>query len=143
MTFNELAYTLPNGFHDAELHRIEMDYLTRTLRLHLVVWIGDMDDPPRREAYRPALVTLKDVAYLIIEPPDFEVRQQGEYPWRERGNIRIDAGEGPVSESNTIVPPAPEGTTANWMYIDDFNRYLFFAAGDSSLEWTGAEEIRA
>ena len=29
------------------------------------------------------------------------------------------------------------------MYLSDFNRFLFFAAGDSSLEWTGDEELRA
>jgi len=142
MTFDELDNTLPNGFHDAYLHRIEMDYITRTLQLVVVVWIGDMDDPPRKEAYRQALVTVKDVAYLVIEPPDFESPQNGGYPWEEPGEIRFDTGEGPVSQSNTILPPAPVGTTANWMYLSDFNRCLFFAAGDATLEWTGPEEDR-
>ena len=44
MTFEEVAALLPNGFHDAELQRFEMDYVHRTLRFDLVVWIGNMDD---------------------------------------------------------------------------------------------------
>jgi hypothetical protein len=33
MTLEEVASSLPNGFHDAELQRFEMDYVHRTLRL--------------------------------------------------------------------------------------------------------------
>jgi hypothetical protein len=48
----------------------EMDYVHRTLRFDLLVWIGDMDDSRRRELYRQARLTLDDVAFLVIEPPD-------------------------------------------------------------------------
>ena len=84
MTFEEVAASLPNGFHDAELQRFEMDYVHRTLRFDLAIWIGDMDDSRRRELYRPARLTLDDVAFLVIEPPDIN------YPWLKAGPIRID-----------------------------------------------------
>jgi hypothetical protein len=45
------------------------------LQFDLVVWIGDMDDSRRRELYRPACLTVDDVAFLVIEPPDIN------YPW--------------------------------------------------------------
>jgi hypothetical protein len=48
VTFKEVAASLPNGFHDAELQRFEMDYVHRTLRFDLLVWIGNMDDSRRR-----------------------------------------------------------------------------------------------
>ena len=50
MTLNEVAETLPNGFHDAELRRIELDYDLRSCRIQVDVWVGDMDDTSRREA---------------------------------------------------------------------------------------------
>src|SRR5262245_4358120 len=87
MTFDEVAVSLPNGFHDAELQRFEMDYVHRTLQFNLVVWIGNMDDSRRRELYRPARLTVGDVAFLVIEPPDVN------YPSLKAGSIRIDAGE--------------------------------------------------
>ena len=68
MTFEELARTLPNGFHDAELWRFEMDYGRRRLQFDLDLWIGD-DGAGARELYRPARVTLDQVAFLVIEPP--------------------------------------------------------------------------
>jgi hypothetical protein len=48
MTFQEIAASLPNGFHDAELQRFEMNYLHRKLQFDLVVWVGHMDDAKAR-----------------------------------------------------------------------------------------------
>ncbi len=136
MTFKDAAASLPNGFHDAELQCFEMDYVHRTLRFDLVVWIGNMDDSRRRELYRPARLTFDDVAFLVIEPPDVN------YPWLKAGRIRIDAGEGQPPQSSSTLPAAPAGTQSAWMYLGELNRFLHFSAGSASLEWTGPEENR-
>src|SRR4029450_6602830 len=81
-----------------------MDYVHRTLRFDLLVWIGDMDDPRRRELYRQARLTFDDVAFLVIEPPDVN------YPWLKAGRVRIDAGEGQPPQSSSTLPVAPAGT---------------------------------
>jgi hypothetical protein len=136
MTFEETVAALPNGFHDAELQRFEMDYVHRTLRFDLVVWIGDMADSRGRELYRPARLTLDDVAFLVIEPPDFK------YPWVKAGRIRIDAGEGQPPQSSSPLPVAPAGTRTTWIYLGELNTFLLFSAGSASLEWTGPEVDR-
>ena len=136
MTFEETAAALPNGFHDAELQHFEMDYVHRKLRFDLVVWIGDMDDSRRREFYRPARLTLDDVAFLVIEPPDVN------YPSLKAGRIRIDAGEGQPPQSSSTLPVAPPGTRTTWIYLGELNTFLLFSAGNTSLEWTGPEVDR-
>lgn len=136
MTFEETAAALPNGFHDAELQHFEMDYVHRKLRFDLVVWVGDMDDSRRRELYRPARLTLDDVAFLVIEPPDVN------YPWLKAGRIRIDAGEGQPPQSSSTLPVAPPGTRTTWIYLGALNTFLLFSAGNASLEWTGPEVDR-
>ncbi len=136
MTFGETAAALPNGFHDAELQHFEMDYVHRKLRFDLVVWVGDMDDSRRRELYRPARLTLDDVAFLVIEPPDVN------YPWLKAGRIRIDAGEGQPPQSSSTLPVAPAGTLTTWIYLGELNTFLLFSAGNASLEWTGPEVDR-
>ena len=136
MTFQEAAASLPNGLHDAELLRFEMDYVHRKLQFDLVVWIGDLDESRGRELYRPARLTLDNVAFLAIEPPDIS------YPWLPAGPIRIDAGEGQPRQSSSILPAAPPGTWTTWMYLGELNRFLLLAAGNASLEWTGLEENR-
>jgi hypothetical protein len=136
MTFEEVAASLPNGFHDSELQRFEMDYVHRTLRFDLVIWIGDIDDSQRRELYRPARLTLDDVAFLVIEPPDIN------YPWLKAGPIRIDTGGGQPHQSSSTLPVAPVGTRTTWMYLGELNGFLLLSGGNASLEWTGPEENR-
>ena len=135
MTFEELARTLPNGFHDAELWRFEMDYGRRRLQFDLDLWIGD-DGAGARELYRPARVTLDQVAFLVIEPPDIQ------YDWLTPGSIKIDVGGGRPSQSTSIVPQSPAGNSPSWMYLGEMNRFLLFSAGEATLDWTGLEENR-
>ena len=130
MNFNELDRTLPNGFHDAELRHFEMDYVNRTLRFDLVVWIGKMEDAQ----VRPARVTVASVAFLVLEPPDTN------YPWQKAGTICIDTGEGVPKQSSSKVPNAPEGTAITWMYLKEMNCFLLFAGGEALLEWSGPAE---
>ena len=136
MTFEELSNTLPNGFHDATLQRFEMDYMSRILVLDVVMFIGELDDPSRRELYRPARVTVENVAYLVIDPPD------PLYAFAKPGDLQIDTGEGVPASHDCQLPEPPLGTTLTWMYIADFNRCLYFAGGDSQIEWTEPEENR-
>lgn len=138
MTFQQVAATLPNGFHDAELEHLQMDYVHRKLQFDLLVWVGDLEDTERREVYRPARLTVDDVGFLVIEPPD------PNSPWFKAGSIRIDAGEGHPGHghSSTVLPAAPAGTTITWMYLEELNRFCFFSAGDASLLWTGPEVNR-
>jgi hypothetical protein len=110
-----------------------MDYVGRKLRFDLILWIGRMEDVQAKELYRPARLILEKVAFIVIEPPDES------YPWLEPGTIRIDVGEGQPRQSSTSIPSAPAGASTSWMYINELNSFLLFAAGDASLEWTGPE----
>jgi hypothetical protein len=59
MTLEDLENTLPNGLHDAEVQRIEVDYALRKLTLEVAVRVGDMGEPPeRREAYKSARIEI-------------------------------------------------------------------------------------
>jgi len=136
MTFEDAAASLPNGFHDAELLRFEMDYVQRRLQFDLVLWIGDMDDSRSREIYRRARLTLERVAFLVVEPPD------SSYPWSKADRISIDAGVGQPKQSSSVLPTVPPDTSPAWIYLEELNAFLLFSAGNASLEWTGPEESR-
>ena len=49
-TLQELADTLPNGFHDAEVSSCAIDFVARIVTFELSIWMGDESDPER---YRP------------------------------------------------------------------------------------------
>jgi hypothetical protein len=74
-----------------------MHYIQRRMQFDLVVWIGDMDDSVRRELYRPARLTVDDVAFLVIEPPD-----DGAGLALKGGPIRIDAGQGRLNKARAV-----------------------------------------
>ena len=135
MTFRRLVASLPNGLHDAELRRFELDYELRRLRFELTIWVGNLSDPKSLELYRPAILTFADVAYLVAEPPAAAIPL-------DAGTIRIDAGEGRPKQSSTKLPDAPSNTTVTWIYLEEPNTFLMFAAGEATLEWTGPAESR-
>src|SRR5256885_8257389 len=60
MTLEDVERALPNGFHDAFLQTLTVDYVARRATLSLRVWIGDADAPTNadREAYRQVVLTI-------------------------------------------------------------------------------------
>jgi hypothetical protein len=55
-----IAATLPNGFHDAFLRRLVLDFAEQRATLTLNVWVGDLHakTDAEREAYRPVTVNI-------------------------------------------------------------------------------------
>ena len=45
MQLDELIATLPNGLHDSHVSKVELDYVARTLKLDLQVWVGSIELP--------------------------------------------------------------------------------------------------
>ena len=83
MTLEELAASLPNGFHDAYIKGISIDYVSGTASFDLELWVGDdsAERKEEREVYRDARVTLSDLLFCVIEPPD------SRYPYYDKKNI--------------------------------------------------------
>lgn len=133
MTFAELFESLPNGLYDADLRGLAMDYARGELVLDVDVGIGRMTGA-RQEIYRPARVTLGDVAFLTIDPPasgaDLDAHT----------GIRIDAGPGAAKGAK--LPEVPEGTAMAWVFLADLNRLLHFAARSASLAGAGPPQDR-
>ncbi len=135
-TLDDLAQTLPNGFHDAELTHLSVDYARGEVRLGLMIWIGEMsDETSGREAYRPAIVTVSGLVLLLIDPPC-----EG-YPFGEPGAVRIDGGPGQPATSRSELPGIPDDAFLYWFFVDDWNAFIRVAARHATLEWTGAPRI--
>src|SRR5262245_32870453 len=83
MTLREIDASLPNGFHDAEISSIRLDFLSRRAALDREIWIGD-SLRGARETYRAGRLELSGVAYFAIDPPDQR------YRFAEPGAICID-----------------------------------------------------
>lgn len=131
-TLDDLSATLPNGFHDAELQRLLIDYTKREAKIIADIWIADMTTD-QREAYRLAEITLSGLLFWVSEPPD------AKYPFDATGGERIDVG--PLTElsnkSSLKLPPIPDGAFANWVFLTEWNAFIYVAAREATLKWLG------
>jgi hypothetical protein len=135
MTLDEVAGSLPNGFHDAELRAVTIDFVKREARLSLDIWIGDDDD---REAYRRAELTLTGLIFWIVEPPD------ARYPYGQADHLIIDMGSvaSLPREKQPTLPPIPESAFSNWLFVVEWNAFIYVAAEDADLIWQGERTVR-
>jgi hypothetical protein len=134
MTLEELAFTLPDGFHDAQVSNVSIDYIKREARLIMDLSVGDpsSDDAELRDAYREGELKLSGLLYWVIEPPD------ANYPYWESKQLWIDAGDlasASFRPSVKLPEPLPAGAFASWFFVQGWNSFMYVAAMDASLEW--------
>jgi hypothetical protein len=128
MTIEEVLDSLPNGLHDAYLRSINIDYAARTAELQLDLWVGDMSlDGEAREARRHLLLKLSGLCYFVVEAPD------PKYDFNEPKSLWIDAGLGSPEVSSIKLPKPPEGAFTFWMYVNDWNAFIHFAATQAAV----------
>jgi hypothetical protein len=124
---------LPNGLHDADLRSFAMDYTLQQLSLDVVAWVSEGEQP--RELYRPAHVTFGGVSFLVVEPPrdrtELDVKQS---VWIDAGVL--DAQHDLVANLDIVGP-------INYVFLRDFNSFMFFSADSVQIEWTGPAYVRS
>jgi hypothetical protein len=130
MTLDELEHTLPNGLHDAEVRRVTVDYVARTVFMEVEVWVGDMDDPPeRREAYRSGRVEISGLLFFIIEPPD------PKYPFSDSISLRIDGCDLRKNVDGELLKSMPTGAFFRSFFVNEWNSFIHIAAQKAELVW--------
>lgn len=139
MTLDTIAAHLPNGFHDALLRRIAVDYVDRRATLALDVCVGDPDAEidAQREAYRPAIVTILGLLRCIIEAPDAD----GYYGYYSDG-LWIDAGPMSTLKRKMPIPALPHDAFAWWIFVRQWNAFIYIAGTEASLEWQDEQRTR-
>lgn len=130
MTLDELYLTLPNGFHDAQLKRVILDYERGSASLTLDIWVGDLEgNPSEYELYRLSELTLEGLAFWIIGPPDPKYLSQAS------GSIRIDVHNIENVPLAIRQLPVPTGAFLNTIYVYDWNSFIYLAAQNARLTW--------
>lgn len=121
-------------FHDANIERLTVDYVTGEAVLTCSVCVGNPDcaDQAVREARRPGSLVLTGLLYCIIDPPD------SRYPFRERGGLTISS-DGPIDAASDSKLTLPMGTAepafAHWLFINEWNSFIYLAALKARFEW--------
>lgn len=130
MTIEEIANTLPNGFHDAQIKGIGINYIEREVTMDLELWVSD-SVKDNSEDYREADMKLLGLLFLVMEPPD------PRYDFQEKKPLWVDAMPLEASKSTATQLPVvlPEKAFTYSFFVHDWNAFIHVAAMDASLSW--------
>lgn len=138
MTFEDLDRELPNGFHDAEIFSISLDYGGRTAVFEMAFWTGDIEGP-NREEYRRGTLFIRGLLYLSIDPPD------PDYPFMDTGSSLSVAGYSEDPEQfpamENLVKVSGSKVNCYRFYVHDWNSFIHLAATDVQLSWSDAHFV--
>ena len=132
MTFEELDQTFPNGFDDAQINTVILDYVKRTVRLHLNLR-GNLPDSPNRDEYRQGVLTAREFYYVSIEPPDADHLFYPQRPMITMDGLSEDASQFPLFER--LKPVLPVGAFCCRFFVHDWNSFIHIAAKDGRFSW--------
>jgi len=134
VTLEELENTLPNGLHDAEVHKISVDYQESTRTLDLAVWTGDIEDPPtQREAYRTGRLELSGLVFLVMESPD------PKYPFKDTKRLKIDGCDMRKNLNSDLLASPPDDVFVRSLWINEWNAFIHVAAKKAHTRWLSDE----
>ena len=124
MTFQEVERILPNGLHDAELVRVDIDY--EGCRAIFEVNLDVSRYPDTEEHYRRGRITFSDVAFVAIDPPAVA---------GALGPSMTGAGDGQPSTAPCSLPELPKDCFLCWLFVDRSNSFIRVAARAVTHEW--------
>jgi hypothetical protein len=132
MTIEEIEKTLPSGFHDASLERLNIDYNAREAKLEVLIDVGDPDSQSDEETKRKGILTVFGLLSCVIEPPDSRSSYQ-----KTEGLWIADSGPYKSGKMPTKLPePLPNGSFAHYFFINDWNAFIVVVAADARFDWS-------
>jgi hypothetical protein len=137
MTFEELDKDLPNGFHDALVKKITLDFLDRSIIFEMELWVGDLNGPVP-EKRRNGRLRLISPYFCQIEPP---VPGYTFMPRKE--SVSIDSDSVKKGQSDTmdrVLRELPTGADIYRFFVDDWNSFIYFAVENVEFSWSQALE---
>jgi hypothetical protein len=132
-SLREIEDHLPNGFHDALLEAVAVNFSSNSARMDLRLLVGDPDAPTEeeREAYKEAALYLNDLVYFVVDAP------APGHGCSKTGGVRIDGGVASDNSAGMPKPrkPLPLDAFAYWFFVDEWNSFIHVAARSATLEW--------
>jgi hypothetical protein len=132
MTFEELDQKYPNGFVDAEITALALDYKNRSATFHMNLR-GNPPDGKDRDVYQRAVLIAREFYYVSIEPPDPD-----HLFIPKRSMVQVTGyPEDPEKFSlfDYLKPKLPKGGFCCRFFVHDWNSFIHIAAVDAELTW--------
>jgi hypothetical protein len=138
MTFEELDRRYDNGFVDAEITSVTIDYQSRTATLQMNLR-GNQAASPNKQKYDRAVLAVHGFYYFAIEPPDTDHLSYG-----KRSEITVDGfpedpGRFPLFEH--MKTTLPIGAFCCRFFVHDWNSFIHIAAPNAEFSWAAGTDV--
>ena len=132
MTFEEIEQELPNGFHDAEIRQISMDFVNRSIIIGMNLHASVAGDPDP-ERYRPGTLKVMSPYLFFIEPPDphYHFVPDGSPINASGSSVKI----GQNTAVDRLLAVLPPNATVYLFFLDDWNSCLYLAGASVEFSW--------
>ena len=143
MTLEQLADSLPNGFHDAEVEELVWNFRTNSASFSMTLWVPEeISENP--ETYRAGQLEVKDIVFIAIDPPF--PSDLGPKPYKAKPEtLSIDG----MTTNADIFPnlsvlrqKIPADVEIYSLYVANWNSFIHIAAKEACLTWLGEREVR-
>ena len=126
-TIEEIELNLPNGFHDAELCGLNVDYERGETTMTIRADVSDPGDSASGEPeYRRGRLTIKGVAFLSLDVPRSIAGPK---------RLWLTSGAGQPSTAPAELPKLPDGCFLHWFFVSEWNGFIRIAAMDAEFAW--------
>lgn len=132
MKLKDIEASLPNGFHDALLQRVTIDYNKREAVFDFRIWVGDISSKVEelREARREGQLRLLGLLLCVIEAPD------PRYSYINPPHLMVNAGPATDLKVSQQLPHSiPEEAFVHWFFVNEWNSFIHVAAMEARFEW--------
>jgi hypothetical protein len=131
--FEVVEATLPEGFHDAEILRVCIDYPRQVAIIELDVWLGPSvaKDGQTKNKYRRAEMRFPGLQFFVSDPPDEN------YPFDEARPITIDLE--PDGAGTPALPQRDPNAFVCSFFVQEWNSCLRLSATGCEFEWISDE----
>jgi hypothetical protein len=137
MNFREIEKTLPNGFHDAKIERILLDYVAGTLLINMRILVGTPGDQDQDE-YGPAEVKVNGLYFCFLEPPS------PNYPFKPNGKplgVSGDSSGNASPEIINLLHKLPPDASCYRFFVEQWNSFIYVGAAEVQISWSGAHAV--
>jgi len=143
MTLEQLADTLPNGFHDAEVEELVWNFRTSSATFTMQLWVAEETDQ-NPEVYRAARLQVRDIAFMAVDPPSVDGSEMLQLKPRY-DDLTIDSNRAeekwfPILPK--IMQRLPAATEVYSFYVNDWNSWIHIASKEAKLTWLGEKTTR-
>jgi hypothetical protein len=138
VTFEELEDRLPNGFHDAEIRNINVDFVNRSLVIGMNLHVSEFEEADS-ERYRAGTLKVESPFLFFIDPPDakYHFVPDGS-PLNATGNsVKV----GMNASLDRLLPALPLNSTIYLFFLDDWNSSIYLAGAGVKFSWDDGETI--